>query len=103
MRKAWLIGAAAALTLAAAPALAQQSNPAANPPCGPAAAPPTTGAQHPGGEKPPQQPVERSAVLPDAAGHGESAAPTVKQDGKDVVAQTDCPKPPNRVDAPKTK
>jgi hypothetical protein len=64
----------------------------------------TTGAKGSGGlEKPESQPVERSAILPNAGGHQESAAPSVKQDGEDVVAQTECPKPPNRIDAPKTQ
>ena len=62
----------------------------------------TTGAKGSGGlEKAEVQPVERSAILPNAGGHQDSAAPSVKQDGKDVVAQTECPKPPNRADAPK--
>jgi hypothetical protein len=47
------------------------------------------------------QPVEKSAVLPDADQHGQSAAPTVQQDSKTVTAQTDCPKPPNQPNAPK--
>jgi hypothetical protein len=54
-----------------------------------------------GTEKAEVQPIERSAILPDAGGHNDSAAPSVKQDGKDVIAQTECPKAPNRVDAPK--
>ncbi len=62
----------------------------------------TTGAKGSGGlEKAEVQPVERSAILPNAGGHQDSAAPSVKQDGKDVIAQTECPKPPNRVDAQK--
>lgn len=51
-------------------------------------------------EAPAKQPVEKSAILPDADQHGQSAAPTVQQDGKAVTAQTDCPKPPNQ---PNTK
>ena len=70
----------------------------------PAPASETTGAKGSGGiEKAEVQPVEKSAILPNAGGHQESAAPTVQQDGKAVVAQTECPKAPNRVDAPKTQ
>jgi len=47
-------------------------------------------------EAPAKQPMEKSAILPDADQHGQSAAPTVQQDGKSVTAQTDCPKPPNQ-------
>jgi hypothetical protein len=53
-------------------------------------------------EAPAQQPAEKSAILPAADQHGQSAAPTVQQDGKSVTAQTDCPKPPNQVNAPKS-
>jgi hypothetical protein len=56
-----------------------------------------------GNERPAQQPVERSAILPDASGQEASAAPTAQQHGQSVNAQTDCPKPPNRIDAPKTQ
>ncbi|HEX2216350.1 MAG TPA: hypothetical protein VHG27_06615 [Xanthobacteraceae bacterium] len=84
-------------------AWAQSSNTARD--CPPASE--TTGQADktgPGGmERPAKQPVERSAILPNAAGHEQSAAPSVQQDGKDVVASEDCPKPPNRVDAPKTQ
>jgi hypothetical protein len=72
--------------------------------CPAPAASDNVGAKGSGGlEKSEVQPVERSAILPNAGGHQESAAPSVKQDGKDVMAQTECPKPPNRVDAPKTQ
>ncbi len=54
-----------------------------------------------GTAKPDQQAVERSAILPSAGGHEQSAAPTVQQDGTAVVANADCPKPPNQMDAPK--
>ncbi len=35
--------------------------------------------------------VEKSAILPSAEGHQNSAAPTVQRDGKAVEARTDCP------------
>lgn len=50
-----------------------------------------------GTEKPEQQGTERSAILPSAGQHEQSAAPTVQQNGKDVVADADCPKPPNKL------
>ena len=75
--------------------------------CPPTAAPSTgttgtTGATAPrsGTEAPENQAIERSAILPDAGGEGQSAAPTVQQDGKSVEAQTDCPKPPNQLNTP---
>lgn len=40
------------------------------------------------------QDVEKSAILPSAGGHQESAAPTVQRDGKSVEARTDCPDEP---------
>lgn len=49
-----------------------------------------------GTEKPDQQAVERSAIVPSAGQHDQSAAPTVQQNGKDVIADADCPKPPNQ-------
>ena len=67
--------------------------------CQPNATEQTTGTST---EAPAKQPMEKSAVLPDADQHGQSAAPTVQQDGKSVTAQTDCPKPPNQPNAPKT-
>ncbi len=35
--------------------------------------------------------VEKSAILPSAEGHPESAAPTVQRDGKAAEARADCP------------
>lgn len=53
-------------------------------------------------ERPEAQPVERSAILPNVGGHDQSAAPSVQQNGQDVVADANCPKAPNQPDAPKT-
>ncbi len=36
------------------------------------------------------QAVEKSAILPSAGGHEQSAAPTVQRDGKAAEARTDC-------------
>lgn len=38
--------------------------------------------------------VEKSAILPSAGGHDNSAAPTVQREGKAVEVQPDCPKDP---------
>src|SRR3954471_11237950 len=35
--------------------------------------------------------MEKSAVLPDAGGHGSSAAPTVQSGGKPLEVRTECP------------
>jgi hypothetical protein len=35
--------------------------------------------------------VEKSAILPSAEGHQQSAAPTVQRNGQAVEARTDCP------------
>src|SRR5262249_40589544 len=59
----------------------------------------TTTGSNKGEEPPERQPMERSAILPDAGGEGQSAAPTVQQNGKSVEAQTECPKPPNRLNS----
>ncbi len=94
------------LALSIGSALAQSSgtaqNSGNNQNCPPASGSETTGQvakTGPGGaEKAEQQRVEHSAILPDAAGQEKSAAETVQQDGRAVVASTDCPKPANRVE-----
>ena len=35
--------------------------------------------------------MEKSAILPSAGGHANSAAPTVQSDGKPMEARPDCP------------
>jgi len=35
--------------------------------------------------------IEKSAVLPDAGGHGSSAAPTVQSGGKPLEVHSECP------------
>lgn len=35
--------------------------------------------------------IEKSAILPSAGGHANSAAPTVQSDGKGMQARADCP------------
>ena len=54
--------------------------------CPPASAGQTTGASPDAADA-----VEKSAILPSAGGHEQSAAPTVQRDGKAVEARTDCP------------
>ena len=85
------------MILIASPAWSQVPNP-----CPPTASSPSSSTTGSAGEPPEKQPVERSAVLPDAGGEGQSAAPTVQQDGRTVEAQTECPKAPNRLDKPKS-
>jgi hypothetical protein len=98
-RTFWIAIASLAL---AAPALAQAPlqtpGPGQSRDCLPNSAQQSTGTST---EAPAKQPVEKSAILPEADQHGQSAAPTVQQDGKTVTAQTDCPKPPNQPNAPK--
>ncbi len=57
-----------------------------------------------GVEEPAKQPVELSAILPSVGGNEDSAAPTVQQDGKDVMALSECPQNepghPNSMDKP---
>ena len=89
------------MVLSTSPAWSQSSDLKANP-CPPLA---TTGsaeqagragnsAENPAGE----QGIEHSAILPDAGGAEDSAAPTVKKDGQEVTANTECPKLPNRLE-----
>lgn len=84
----------AVLAVVSGPASAQQS------------APPLTNCHTPGttGSAPSKstddkatgnaQDVDKSAILPSAGGHQQSAAPTVQRDGKSVEARTDCPDEP---------
>ena len=91
-----LLPIAALITLISSPAWSQVPNP-----CPPAAAPSTGTSGSVTNQPPERQAIEHSAVLPDAGGEGKSAAPTVQKDGKSVEAQTECPKPPNQLNAPK--
>ena len=54
--------------------------------CPPASAGQTTGAASQDAKA-----VEKSAILPSAEGHQQSAAPTVQRNGQAVEARTDCP------------
>lgn len=63
--------------------------------CPPSAAGQTTGAASDDAKA-----VEKSAILPSAEGHEQSAAPTVQRDGQAVEARTDCPQD---ADQPKPK
>jgi hypothetical protein len=63
--------------------------------CPPASAGQTTGAASDDAEA-----VEKSAILPSAGGHEQSAAPTVQRNGQAVEARTDCPQD---ADQPKPK
>lgn len=63
--------------------------------CPPARAGVTTGAASDDAKA-----VEKSAILPSADNHEQSAAPTVQRDGKAVEARSDCPQD---ADQPKPK
>jgi hypothetical protein len=52
--------------------------------------PPASTGQTTGAASDDAQAVEKSAILPSAGGHEQSAAPTVQRDGKAVEARTDC-------------
>jgi hypothetical protein len=83
--------AAAVIAFAASTALAQKLDGPGNgnkdlTNCPPASAGQTTGAT----ASEDAQAVEKSAILPSAEGHEQSAAPTVQRDGKAVEARTDC-------------
>ena len=90
-------GLSLALMLVSGPALAQ--TPAGQRDCSQqnsGSASPSAAKAPDGTEKPEQQGVERSAIVPSVGGNDQSASPTVQQNGKDVVANEDCPKPPNQ-------
>jgi hypothetical protein len=81
---------AAAILLAANTAYAQKLESPGNANkdltnCPSASSGPTTGAASNDA-----QAVEKSAILPSAGGHEQSAAPTVQRDGQSVEARTDC-------------
>ena len=42
------------------------------------------------------QPIENSAILPDAEGEKNSAAPTTQRQGETVVASKNCAQPPEK-------
>ena len=51
----------------------------------------TTGTAGKAGDS--SMPIGSSAIVPEAGGEKHSAAPTVQQDGKAMVASKDCPPP----------
>jgi hypothetical protein len=98
MKKISLIASAFAIGLGLAAASAQQSPPSRVPdPCQPSSAKTGSTSESQRYANSPNQPMEHSAVLPDAGGERTSAAPTVQQNGKSVDASTECPKEPNRL------
>lgn len=55
-------------------------------------APSTVGsAQQPPSSGSTSMSIDKSAILPSAGGHANSAAPTVQSDGKSMEAREDCP------------
>ena len=90
------IAAAIAGLFAAAPSLAQTAQPTANQnetSCNTASAPTPGNSTNSGNPKTADSSmaVEKSAILPSAGGHANSAAPTVQSDGKPMEVKPDCP------------
>ena len=81
---------AAALLIAASTASAQKLDGPGNGNKDLTNCPPASAGQATGAASDDAQAVEKSAILPSAGGHEQSAAPTVQRDGKAVEARTDC-------------
>jgi hypothetical protein len=80
--------AAGLFVLAAGPALAQTGNkPETN--CTPSSA--SSASDQTTGSTGNSMAIEKSAVLPSAGGHANSAAPTVQDGGKPMQVRPDCP------------
>jgi hypothetical protein len=87
-----LIAAAFAGLLAATPSLAQTAAPTgdkAETSCNTSSSATTTGNASKTAES--SAAMEKSAILPSAGGHADSAAPTVQSDGKPMEVRPDCP------------
>ncbi len=82
--------AAAVIAFAASTALAQKLDGPGNANKDLTNCPPASAGQTTGTASEDAQAVEKSAILPSAEGHEQSAAPTVQRDGKAVEARTDC-------------
>lgn len=80
----------AVIMFAASTALAQQLDRPGNGNKDLTNCPPASIGQTTGAASDDAQAVEKSAILPSAGGHEQSAAPTVQRDGKAVEARTDC-------------
>ena len=94
MMRAHFIAAAFAGLFAVSPALAQNSAASNNPetnctPASAAAAPSVSGRTT--GSTADSAAIEKSAILPSAGGHANSAAPTVQSGGKPMEVRPDCP------------
>jgi hypothetical protein len=95
MRERLIVAGLAAL-FAVTPAFAQ-TPPAANQPetnCTPSSAASATAAPSGGqttGNTANAMAIEKSAILPSAGGHANSAAPTVQSEGKAMQVRPDCP------------
>ncbi len=86
-----LIAAAFAGLFAATPSLAQTTAPASDKPetsCNTTSSGTTSGNAKTADTS---MGVEKSAILPSAGGHANSAAPTVQSDGKPMEVRPDCP------------
>jgi hypothetical protein len=89
---------AAVTILTAAPALSQAPNQAGQPCPGTATVGAGEQVSNSADNPASEQGVENSAILPEAGGE-DSAAPTIKKDGKEVT-DTGCLKPPNQLPSP---
>lgn len=80
-----------AALIAASPALAQTPETNAKPEtnCTPSTA--GGGNQQTTGSTGKAMAAEKSAIVPNASGHAQSAAPTVQQDGEPMQGRPDCP------------
>jgi hypothetical protein len=86
-----LIAAVVAGLFAATPSLAQTTAPASDKPetsCNTSSSAATSGNAKASDTS---MGVEKSAILPSAGGHANSAAPTVQSDGRPMQARPDCP------------
>lgn len=76
--------------LVTSPVVAQTAQPAEKPETSCTTAPGSTTGQAPSPSSD-SMAVEKSAILPSAGGHANSAATTVQKDGKPMQVRTDCP------------
>jgi len=87
-----LITATVAVLLTATPSLAQTPTPSSDKPetsCNTKSSSGTTSGNAKTADT--SMGVEKSAILPSAGGHANSAAPTVQSDGKPMEVRPDCP------------
>ena len=92
MHTRWIAAALFALAVTVTPALAQNAapgKPETN--CTLSSAASRTGSGQTTGSTADSAAIEKSAILPSAGGHANSAAPTVQSGGKPMEVRPDCP------------